>query len=602
MNFKIGFEIHQRLDTHKLFCECPSEEANGQEIVVTRRLRPVMSETGDIDRAAMLEYQSGKFFEYHAPLNSSCLVELDEEPPHQVNKEALEIILQIVKLFDAKPVEEVHPMRKIVIDGSNTSGFQRTMLIARDGTLGFNGKKISIPTIYLEEESAFIVEKKQDRTVYRLDRLGIPLVELSTGVIEGVSPEEARDIALRIGRLLRATGKVKRGIGTIRQDINISIPGGARVEIKGAQDLDLMPEIIRREVTRQSKLLFVKNELEKKGIGKVEARIVDLTDVFKGSKCGFIRKSKVVYGVKAPGFAGILGEEVQPGRRVGTEVSDYAKKAGVGGIIHSDEDLSKYPVTSEEVANVMARLGAKEGDAFILVASDPGKARNALKLAVERINMLFEGVPEEVRKVLPDGNTAYMRPMPGAARLYPETDVEPFIIDRTLWDRVKTPELPEETESRLVRMGVPKELATSLVNSGDFVLFDKIVSSTGADPKLVAVTLENTRRSLRREGVDVDSITEEQWIEVFKRKIPKEAVPEVIKAITTDGLSALNKFSGMSEEEARNKVREIISSIPDLSSKRNPFSVAMGEVMKELRGKVDGKVLARLVREELGNK
>ncbi len=598
--FKIGFEIHQRLDTHKLFCECPSEEAEGEEVVVTRRLRPVASETGSLDKAALAEYLSGKFYEYHAPRNSSCLVELDEEPPHEVNKEALNIVLQIAKMFNAKPVEEVHPMRKIVIDGSNTSGFQRTMLIARDGFFEMFGKRITIPTVYLEEESAFIIEKRPEKAIYRLDRLGIPLVELSTGVIEGVTPEQARDIALRIGKLLRATGRVKRGLGTIRQDINISIPGGARVEIKGAQDLDLIPEIIRREIQRQKSLLAVRAEIQRRGLSRVKYNPVDLTDIFKNTKCRFIKKSKAVFGQVLPGFSGLLGQEVQPNRRVGTEVSDYAKKAGVGGIIHSDEDLSKYPISDEEKARIMERLGASENDAFMLVASDPEKAKLAIRFAVERVNALFDGVPEEVRKALPDGNTSYMRPMPGAARMYPETDVPTFLITKDMWDSIKIPELPEETEARIKGLGVPDDLAKALVDTGYFTLFDKIIQESKADPKLVASTLVNTRKSLAREGVQVE-LTDDQWIALFKSGIPKEAIPEAIIEIAKSGdVSVLEKFKGLSLDEARKIVKSIISGIPDLDKKRNPFAVAMGEVMKELRGKIDGKIIAKLVREELG--
>ncbi len=600
MDFRIGFEIHQRLDTHKLFCSCPSEEASGPEVVVTRRLRPVASEMGGLDRAALSEYFSGRFYEYHAPRNSSCLVELDEEPPHDVNREALEIALQIAKIFNAKPVDEVHPMRKIVIDGSNTTGFQRTMLIARDGWFELFDKRITIPTIYLEEESAFIVEKRGDRVVYRLDRLGIPLVELSTGVIEGVTPEQARDIAFRIGKLLRATGRVKRGLGTIRQDINLSVPGGARVEIKGAQDLDLIPELIRREVMRQEKLLEVKKELESRGLHKVNPEPVVLTDIFSNSKCRFLKKAKAVLGIKLPGFKGILGIEVQPGRRVGTEVSDYAKKAGVGGVIHSDEDLAKYPISQEELAGIRSRLGISDSDAFVIVASDESKAKLALRFAVERINVLFDGVPEEVRKALPDGNTSYMRPMPGAARMYPETDVLPFLIPQEMWEKIGVPELPEETEERLRGTGIPEDLVQGLVNSGEFVLFDRIVKDTDADPKLVASTLVNTRRALAREGVPVDRLADEHWIALFKAKIPKEAIPDAISELARSGdIDVLEKFKGMSPEEARQIVSDVIKGIPDIKEKRNPFAVAMGEVMKKLRGKIDGKLIAKLVREEL---
>ncbi len=586
MEFKIGFEIHQRLDTHKLFCHCDSS-TGVDEVGFIRRLRPVASETGGIDRAALFEYLSGRRIKYLAPREVSCLVEMDEEPPHELNDEALDIALQIAKIFNANPVEEVHPMRKIVIDGSNTTGFQRTMLIARDGWFDWKGKKITIPTIYLEEESAGIVGAEGDTRIYRLDRLGVPLVELSTGVIDGVDPDEAREIALRIGKLLRSTGRVKRGLGTIRQDVNISIPGGARVELKGVQDIDLLPEVIRREVSRQKKLIEVKKEIKRRKLKRVKLDPIDISSQFSSSKSKILRGKKVIMQV-LPGFSGILGIEVQPGRRVGTEIADYAKKAGVKGIIHSDEDLSKYHIDPSE-------LDVSRNDAFMLIAGK--NAELAMELAVNRVNALFDGVLEEVRKVLPDGNSSYMRPMPGAARMYPETDVRPILISRDRWDAVSVPDPPEKVEKRLLSLGLSKDLASYLVNTGEFFLFDRIVSKTNADPVLVASTLANTVKALRREGFEIE-LSEEDWVTLFSSNIPKEALPDAILTFSkTKDPSSLERFKGLSEEEAREIIRRIISR-KELQGKK--FSVIMGEVMKELRGKLDGKLIAKIVREELG--
>ncbi len=246
LGLRVGFEIHQELDTHKLFCDCPSilreEEA---PLKIKRRLRPTQSELGEVDRAALMEAIKGKGFRYQVYPENNCLVELDDEPPHPVNKEALDIVLEIALLLGANPVDEVHVMRKTVIDGSNTSGFQRTMLVATGGKLETKKGTITIQTTCLEEDAARKVGEDSEFIEYRLDRLGIPLVEIATGP-DFTDPRTPAEVALKVGQLIRATGKVKRGIGTIRQDINVSIRDGARQEIKGVQELSLISAIVER--------------------------------------------------------------------------------------------------------------------------------------------------------------------------------------------------------------------------------------------------------------------------------------------------------------------------------------------------------------------
>jgi len=226
-----GIEIHQQLETKKLFCSCATDLVDDAGKDVHRRLRPTQSELGEVDRAALAQAERKMRFRYLAPSKVSCLVEVDEEPPHDADTEAIEITLTFAALLEAKVVDEVHFMRKIVIDGSNTTGFQRTALVAMDGVLSLEGKRISIQSICLEEDAARKMESKGQEITYKLDRLGIPLIEVATGP-DMHSPEEVKEVAARLGSLLRSTKKVKRGLGTIREDLNISIPGGARVEIK----------------------------------------------------------------------------------------------------------------------------------------------------------------------------------------------------------------------------------------------------------------------------------------------------------------------------------------------------------------------------------
>jgi len=261
LGLKIGIEIHQQLDTNKLFCECLSSiRSDKPDIKIRRKLNPVAGETGKIDIAAAYEAEKKKTFVYEAYSKDTCLVELDEEPPHAINQEALKIALQISLLLNAEPVNVSQVMRKTVIDGSNTSGFQRTMLIAKNGFVKVEGEKITIPAIFLEEDAAKIVSKDKDETVFRLDRLGIPLVEISTSP-EIKNKEQAKQVALKLGDILRAC-KVKRGIGTIRQDVNLSIKNGARTEIKGVQEPSLIPKTIEKEIERQQELIKKKKKVE----------------------------------------------------------------------------------------------------------------------------------------------------------------------------------------------------------------------------------------------------------------------------------------------------------------------------------------------------
>ena len=264
IGFRCGLEIHQQLDTKKLFCNCPSfvNDPNPIDIKVMRRLRPTIGETGEIDIAAKHEFEKNKFFIYEACSSSSCLVELDEEPPRPINQEALMIALQVAKKLNAEIVDEIQVMRKIVIDGSNTTGFQRTALVARNGFIETSQGKVNIPVICLEEEAAKKISSNEISVTYRLDRLGVPLIEIATAP-DILDPEHAKETAEKLGMILRSTGKAKRGIGSIRQDINMSLKGGERTEVKGFQDLRSIPKVIDNEIERQLSIIKSGKKVQK---------------------------------------------------------------------------------------------------------------------------------------------------------------------------------------------------------------------------------------------------------------------------------------------------------------------------------------------------
>ena len=602
LGLKAGIEIHQQLNSReKLFCGCPTvlrkfEERDGE---FSRYLRATESEMGEIDRAAKEEMMVLRKFCYYT-YDTCCLVEYDEEPPAPLNREALEICLSIAKMVGMTPVEQVHTMRKLVIDGSNTSGFQRTALVAMNGTLPNGG---AIDTICLEEEAAQRVEGD----TFSLDRLGIPLVEITTSPCMR-TPEEVFSVAEYLGMVLRSTGRVKRGLGTIRQDVNISIREGARVEIKGVQELDLISEVVRREVDRQQNLVRIREELRSRGAG-VDPAPVDVTGVFAGTASSILKKAKKILAVRLPGFAGLVGMEIQPGRRLGSEISDYAKKCGVGGIFHTDE-LPAYGVTAEEVAALRANVGAAEGDCVVLVAASADRAACAADQVVYRAQMALEGVPEETRRMLEGGSTSYMRPLPGAARMYPETDVLPVRIGSEEWDAIQVPELLTVRAERFVKEnGMDPVVARQVAYSEYLPLFQEALDQ-GIPPNLVHRTIFATVKEVGKEtGNDTSCLLEPAvTIPVLhaaqEGRIAREAIPDVFRLIL-EGVPVNEAISRsaptISTGDLEAIVRKTVSERKEFVKSKGMASLGplMGVVMEELRGTVDGKVIAGVLKKEI---
>jgi glutamyl-tRNA(Gln) amidotransferase subunit E len=599
-----GIEIHQQLDTQeKLFCHCPTTlreipEHNGE---IFRYLRATVSEMGEIDRAAKEEMKHDRQFRYYT-YDTTCLVENDEEPPAPLNDEALAVCLTIAKMFGMTPVPQVHTMRKLVIDGSNTSGFQRTGLIAFNGALPNGGE---IETICLEEEAAQRVKDE----VFSLDRLGIPLVEITTSPCMH-TPEEVQKVAEYIGMVLRSTGKVKRGLGTIRQDVNISIAKGARVEIKGVQDLDLIAEVVRREVRRQQSLLVIRDELRSRGASADAAAGHDVTGLFKETKSTVLKKAKKIHAVVLKGFAGLVGREIQPERRLGSEMSDYAKKCGVGGIFHTDE-LPAYGVTAEEVAMLRSHMQAAEQDCVIIASGTSEKqAACAISQVIIRAKLAlsYNPVPEETRKMLESGSTAYMRPLPGAARMYPETDVLPVLIDEARWNSVTIPELLTAKADRFVAAyGIERNYALQLAASEKLPLFDRAVAE-GIKPKLAAFTILSTTTELRRDGVEIRNIPDEAYLDTWRAvdsgKAAREAIPEIFRSIAGGSTfaEAMQKLApAVSRGELEIIVRKILLERADFVAQKGKAAVGplMGVVMAEVRGSVDGKIVSEILKSEI---
>ena len=622
VGLKVGLEVHQQLDTSaKLFCSCKPELFKEEApITFIRRLRPTQSELGQVDPAAYFEFQKGVKIKYEANSETSCLVEMDEEPPHPLDKEAVAICLTIALMVNAKPVDEIHVMRKTVIDGSNTTGFQRTCVIAMNGQMEVAGKNVPIQHLSLEEDAARKMGDEEGNTIrYRIDRLGIPLIEVTTAPVIK-TPEEAGEVALAIGSILRATGKVKRGLGTIRQDLNISIPDGALIEIKGVQELEIVPLAVEYEIQRQLNLLKIREELKKAEVAEkdLQEELFDATEVFKQTKSKVIRKAldknQKVLAVRLPKFKDFLKRELLPNFRLGTEMADRARFWGrVGGIFHTDE-MPAYGISAEEVEQLRKLVNAQENDAIVFVADDVQNAEDALKAVVERARETMKGVPEETRTANPDGTTRYMRPRPGAARMYPETDIPQMRITEEQIERIRShlPELLEQKLGRLVKeCKLNEKLAKQILDSPYIELFEILLKESHVSPTAVAVFLTETLKSLKRDGMQVDKVSDGLIREMFKNvgagKLMKESMSDVTiwlaKNEGKDIQEAINSLGlkAISEENLNAFVDKVVAENRKLIQERGEasFGILMGYIMKDLRGKVDVAQISKVLKEKM---
>ncbi|MCW4035846.1 MAG: Glu-tRNA(Gln) amidotransferase subunit GatE [Candidatus Bathyarchaeota archaeon] len=621
LGLKVGLEVHQELATeHKMFCACPPELFSEEpEYTFVRRLRPSQSELGEVDPAALFEFMKGKTIVYEANRETSCLVEMDEEPPGELNPEAVDICLTFALMTSSRHVDEVHVMRKIVVDGSNTTGFQRTCITSLGGSVEVGSKTYGLQHVGLEEDAARKIADEGDMSRYRLDRLGIPLIEVATAP-DIHSPEEAEEVALAIGRIMRATGKVRRGLGSIRQDVNISIERGALIEIKGVQELRLVSKVVEYEVQRQVRLLELAEELGRRGVRKDDLieEFEDVSEVFDGTRSRIIRnalkKGGRVMAVKLPGFAGVIGSELCPNRRLGTEMADLARfGGGVRGLFHTDE-LPAYDITAEDVRALRDRVNADEADAVVIVADDVEKCCKALTNVVARAKQALEGVPSETRSANPDGTTFYTRPRPGAARMYPETDVVCINITPERLRRIEA-SLPEMPEDKLERFkadyGLNEKLARQIINSDYTGLLEELVGDGRADPTLLAVTLTETFKSLEREGVKVEALGDDAISQVFELigagRTAKESLPQIFKwlAENPDGSpgEALRSLGleMLTLEELSGTVERKVSENMDLVERMGmrAFGPLMGMLMGEVRGRARAEDVQSLLREAL---
>ncbi|HEY9398814.1 MAG TPA: Glu-tRNA(Gln) amidotransferase subunit GatE [Nitrososphaeraceae archaeon] len=611
---KVGLEIHQQLDSkNKLFCNCKITDYTEFDFTFKRNLRPTQSEMGSYDQAALFESKKIKTVKYQSSKNSNCLIESDEEPPQMVNREALETVLTISLALHCTIEDELHVMRKIVIDGSNTTGFQRTILVGRNGFLDVDGVRVDVQSICLEEDAARIINE-QDRNdeegikIYSLDRLGIPLIEIALAPISN-SPTFVTNVAQTVGRLLRSTKKVTRGLGSIRQDVNISVDDGPIVEVKGVQQLSQLALVIEFETKRQDGLNQIAKALKKRNIdeSRFMDNITDVTDLLKRSSSNVVKKiltddSRFMAFVLR-GFRGILSFEPYQGIRLGRELGHLAKSYGIGGIFHSDE-LPNYGISSEDVQSIKSVLKMDENDAFILIGGSTILLDTVLFELFNRIKTSFSGVVPETRSVRLDGVTAFSRPRPGSSRMYPETDIPYISIDDDRLNELSK-NIPQPWNVVLDQIcrkyGINKTLAENIFDSRYFSLFEKAVSHTSISPSFIISKLTEDLVSLEREGYDTSILTDDVLFYLFMQlnnsRISKESIPIIVEKLLKKEVNDVDEIissfgtDSVTEEYVDKTISKIIDENETVISQKGLDAVGllMGRCMATLRGKIDGE-------------
>ncbi len=510
VGLKVGLEIHQQLNTKKkLFCRCPVKYQHGAEDYrVIRHMRPTLSEMGDYDRAALMEFRTKKEITYLLHKENTCTYEMDDTPPFPLNEEALDIALRISTMFGLSIVDEVHISRKQYLDGSIPTGFQRTAVIGINGKMPYRGREIGIHHLCLEEDACREVWDKRHSIGFRTDRLGTPLVEVITDA-DMHTPEDAMYVARDIGWAMRYLGIVRRGIGATRQDVNVSIKGGRRVEIKGVDKYQYIKDLVAIEAYRQKKLIDIAEELKKRGLKEEDITLnpIDYTDIAKSIELPSLKRAMneggTVKGLLLPKFHGILDTDIGGGRLFS---QDFAGRVRVIACLddmpntaHSDEDILK-PLKHE----ILERAGGKEGDVVMLVWGPADDVETALEEIRDRAKEALDGVPNETRQVLDDMTTDFERILPGANRMYPDTDLPPIVLEserlKSLRESVSGPwnEMRRYSDMGLGSIRAWKVLLSS---PDERKAFDSIAERHGA---LFAYHMVfELRKGMRRKGMEV---------------------------------------------------------------------------------------------------
>ncbi|HEY3384779.1 MAG TPA: Glu-tRNA(Gln) amidotransferase subunit GatE [Vicinamibacterales bacterium] len=639
-----GLEVHQQLFTErKMFCHCPARRyTDTHDGEVLRHMRPTLSELGEYDGTALMEFKTRKNIIYLLHKENVCTYEMDDTPPFLVNQDAVDVAVEQCLMLGCDIVDEVHIARKQYLDGSIPTGFQRTAIVGVNGRLPFRGRELTILQVSVEEDSCREVSDRGHLIVWRTDRLGMPLIETVTGP-DLRTPDEVADAILLVGRVCRSTGHVRVGIGASRQDVNVSVRGGRRVEIKGVPKAGWAPGLVHGEAIRQVNLLKLRDELIHRGFStpdRIAVESADVTALFASSEAAFLTVAGweqytrdeqrrpgfelgsgkfTVRGIRVKGLGGTLGWPTQPDCIFAHELAGRIRViAGLDQrpiLLHS-EKWPDYHRSLQELRKVRTHLRCNPEDGIVLVwgpDEDTLTAANEVRLRyIDAIN----GIPNETRQPFEDGMTDFERILPGPDRMYPDTDSPPTRVTRERVERLQAALSPRpwEREARYSAAGVQASTTHFLIRRGAARLVDLVTDACRASVKQACHLFGEQLKGLRRDGVAVDGITDERWCELFTlgeaRPILWEARERVVRAMAAEpertvaalvaGLRLGTAPEGW-QHRATAAVQEASGKLYAPGADRL-FRFAMGLAMRELRGRVPALEVADAVRTEIGSK
>ena len=620
LGFKCGLEVHQQLLTkQKLFCRCPAgifQKPNDYDAEIIRHMRPTLSELGEYDGTALMEFKTRKNIVYRIKDATACTYDIDDTPPFPINREALDIAVQIALMLKTNIVGELHVARKQYLDGSIPTGFQRTAIVGIEGTIPLKNKIVRIIQISIEEDSCREVSDIGHWRVYRTDRLGMPLIETVT-YPDMLTPEEAAEAAQYIRFLNRASGKVRIGIGAAREDVNVSITGGTRVEIKGVAHIQWIPNLVHVEAFRQRSLLLIKAELAKRGLDPkswaISHKELDPDLLPREQKA--IKRVRArgweLLGINLPKFEGILSHFTQPDRMFADEISDRLKVIAClerPNMLHS-EQLHLFG-DEQELIDIRDYLDAQPGDAQIVLWGPPDDIKTALETIEERCKLAMQGVPNETRKSISDGTTIFERVLPGADRMYPDTDSAPISIDDNVINEVRK-SLPVDVSDRMAQLRkwqVPEDCFAYILRNNLIPLIETITAECKQTPRFVATMFGHGLKNLEGKKKAQPDFNFEKihqlLLFVEKRNLGNEILKKMLPV--TYSHPNMDFDSVLTTVDFREqKIEEILEFLPALRRKyleirkREGHEAKIRWVMGQMRKRAVGNVSLRELHERV---
>jgi glutamyl-tRNA(Gln) amidotransferase subunit E len=610
VGFRSGLEIHQQLLTEKkLFCRCPAGRYSEKyDAEILRHMRPTLSELGEYDGTALMEFKTKKEIIYRINRDTVCTYEMDDTPPFMMDEQALDISLGIAMLYNLNLVDELHIARKQYLDGSIPTGFQRTTIVGVNGWLPYKDRRVRIVQLGLEEDACREVSDVGHRRTFLTDRLGMPLIETVTAP-DMRTPQEVADVAQICRRLVRSTGQVRTGIGTAREDVNVSVRGGTRVEIKGVPRIPRIPLLTYHEAMRQWNLLRLRDELHRRGIMTeiFKAESEDVTKSLQRTNYRPIRDAlgagSVANGVVLRGYRGLLNWQTQTNTHFSREISDRVRVVAclttLPNIVHSDS--ASETLASAEWEAVRKALKATRDDTLVVVWGSKEDAKTGAQEIAIRAKEATVGIPSETRQALPDGTNGFERILPGPDRMYPDTDLPPKTVTEERLERIrKSLPVPIWTrESFYHELHIPEDVVRPLAVSRLAGLFETLVNDWKIGPTFASVALVQFPKRLREKGLDAASLTEDKLKKIFELyrdgKISREGVYLAMKETAgNDTLSANDPPPVPSRADTDALVRRAAGRLATLEI-HNPDKkehVLTALVMTELRGRVEGAAVA----------